>query len=343
MEATRRAVERAPCLVSFSGGQDSSLVLAAATRLARTEGLADPIPITWRSRDVPANDESSWQEAVVAELGLRDWVKLETGDALDWVGPVAAAVVARHGVLYPANAHFHQPLAAHAEGGALLTGIGGDQLFGLWRWSHAADVLARRVRATPADALRVGLAWSPETVRRRIAARRAEPTGRSWLRAEYDGALGRMLAADAASEPPSWPGRVDWQLRRRFLHMGIASIERIAGDHDCLLAHPLVDPSVAQSVAAAGGRHGFSNRAQALAALFPALRPAALAARRGKVGFDGVFSREPSRLAAAAWDGSGVDDAIIDAEALRELWAQRIPIRSAMLLQQVTLQGTSAR
>ncbi len=31
-----------PCFVSFSGGKDSSVVLAAATRAARRSGLADP-------------------------------------------------------------------------------------------------------------------------------------------------------------------------------------------------------------------------------------------------------------------------------------------------------------
>ena len=45
------ALLRSPCLVSFSGGRDSSAVLAVAARLARGAGLADPIPITIR---VPA-------------------------------------------------------------------------------------------------------------------------------------------------------------------------------------------------------------------------------------------------------------------------------------------------
>ena len=38
-EAILPALQRAPCLVSFSGGRDSATVLAAAVRLARREGL----------------------------------------------------------------------------------------------------------------------------------------------------------------------------------------------------------------------------------------------------------------------------------------------------------------
>ena len=42
-DAVLPAVSRPPCVVTFSGGRDSSLVLAVATRVARREGLPDPI------------------------------------------------------------------------------------------------------------------------------------------------------------------------------------------------------------------------------------------------------------------------------------------------------------
>ena len=41
-------LRRSPCLVSFSGGRDSSAVLATATAVARREGLPLPVPITHR-------------------------------------------------------------------------------------------------------------------------------------------------------------------------------------------------------------------------------------------------------------------------------------------------------
>ena len=125
-----QALQRPPCLVSFSGGHDSSLVLAAATRAARREQLPLPIPVTWRPTDAPRAEESAWQEAVVAALQLSDWIRLPTGDDLDFVGPVATDVLRRHGVLHPANAYFHAPLLKEAAGGTLLTGVGGDQVLG---------------------------------------------------------------------------------------------------------------------------------------------------------------------------------------------------------------------
>ena len=43
-----RALLRPPCLVSFSGGRDSSLVLAIASDVARRHGLPLPVPATNR-------------------------------------------------------------------------------------------------------------------------------------------------------------------------------------------------------------------------------------------------------------------------------------------------------
>ena len=63
------ALARPPCLVSFSGGRDSSSVLAAATRAAAREGLDPPVPVTLRLRDAPMSDEAEWQELVVRDLG----------------------------------------------------------------------------------------------------------------------------------------------------------------------------------------------------------------------------------------------------------------------------------
>ena len=63
------ALEYGPCLVSFSGGRDSSLVLAAATRAARRHGLPLPVPVTNRFAGVPYADESTWQELVMAHRG----------------------------------------------------------------------------------------------------------------------------------------------------------------------------------------------------------------------------------------------------------------------------------
>jgi Asparagine synthase len=149
-EVAVRALRRPPCLVSFSGGHDSSLILAAATRAARREGLPAPVPVTWQVRDAPGAEESAWQEAVVRALRVADWVRLPAGDDLDFVGPVATGVLRRHGLLHPANAYFHAPLPKEAAGGTLLTGVGGDQVLGRLRRPRRPSWWPRPAAAGPA-------------------------------------------------------------------------------------------------------------------------------------------------------------------------------------------------
>ena len=81
------ALRRPPCLVSFSGGRDSSAVLAVAAYAAARHGLPAPIPATNRFPGAAEADESAWQERVIAHLGLSDWLRLDLGDELDVVGP----------------------------------------------------------------------------------------------------------------------------------------------------------------------------------------------------------------------------------------------------------------
>ena len=288
-------------------------------------------------------DETAWQEAVIAALGVHDWVRMETGDDLDYVGPVAARVAARHGPVYPANAHLHEPLAAEAAGGALLTGIGGDQLFGGWRWARAASVLGRRSAPTPRDVARIAYARAPVRVRGRVAARRAPASERPWLTRAAERRFARAFAVERASEPPTWSPRVHWQAARRSLTLSCQSLDAIGRFHDCTMVHPFLDPIVLGAVGAAAHPHGFDRRAAALAALFPGLRPTVLAARTDKASFRGVFSREPSLAAAAQWQGEGVDPALVDVAALQGIWRTRVPLRSALILQQLALHTPDRR
>ena len=96
LEALERAIlpalKRPPCLVSFSGGRDSSTILAVAVRLARRQGLELPIPATNRFPVVGQSDDVEWQERVVVHLGLTDWIRTEYTSELDSVGPVVVRV-----------------------------------------------------------------------------------------------------------------------------------------------------------------------------------------------------------------------------------------------------------
>jgi asparagine synthetase B (glutamine-hydrolysing) len=309
------ALRRPPCLVSFSGGRDSSTVLAAAAALARREGLPAPVPATLRAPGSARADETSWQERVVEHVGIEDWVRIEIDDELDAVGPYAARVLRRHGLLWPFNVHFHLPLLDLARGGALLTGIGGDELFA------AASHPSWRRRA---------FAWAPPPLRRAVLARR-EPVVFPWLTAAAQRATTAARAAEAASEPRGVDRRMAWMRGLRYLDLALDAIGLVAADADVELAHPLFDGALW----AAAARHGgFEDRTQGMQALFGDLLPPDVLARRSKAGFDAVFFNRHSRAFARSWDGSGTPDDLVDAGALREHWLGEAPTAQTFTLLQ---------
>jgi asparagine synthase (glutamine-hydrolysing) len=323
--------------VSFSGGLDSSLVLAVAVGLARRLGLPDPVPITWRFNDAPQADERTWQERVIAELGVTDWQRIDVDDELDFVGPHSQAVLRKHGVLYPANAYLHAPLLERARGGALLTGVGGDQVLGLGRWRHAARVIAGGRQATMRDAAHVALAVAPSPLRRAVDPQRTRLRS-PWMQPDAEHEVAVRHAAARAAEPVWWSARVRWQYRRRDLTLGTAALELLADDAGARLVHPLLDRGFTATVAEAGGRRGFPSRGAAMAGLFGSAAPRAVLERRGKARLHEGFWRSPSRTLATEWHGDGVDRALVDHDALASTWRSDSPaLRTASLLQQVWL------
>ena len=104
------ALARPPCVVAFSGGRDSSAVLAVATGVAKKEGLPLPVPVTQVYPDNPETDETRWQELVIRHLGLTEWERVEVTGELDLLGPVARRLLTRHGLLWPPNFYTFEPL-----------------------------------------------------------------------------------------------------------------------------------------------------------------------------------------------------------------------------------------
>lgn len=336
------AAEHGQLYVSFSGGLDSSLVLAAAARAAASIGAAPPIPLSWIPEDAPAAREDDWQEAVVRELALPDWLRLPVGDELDWIGPVARSVIGRHGLLAPPNAHLHDPLLARAAGGTLLTGIGGDQILGTWRWGRVAALRAGSGRRTLRDRAACRLAQLPPGVLA-VRERRRTELSSPWLTPGAARRVHRAALREHLSEPQRWPERVAWQAGRRGLRTGLDGLAAMATAHGAQLCHPLLEPPVLAAIAAAGGSAGFPRRSATLAACFADLLPAAVAGRRTKATFREVFDRAPSRAFVDAWDGRGTDASLIDVEALRTLWSAEVPMRTALLLQQLAITPTTTR
>jgi asparagine synthetase B (glutamine-hydrolysing) len=339
LEAIERAIlpalKRPPCLVSFSGGRDSSTILALAVRLARREGLELPIPATNRFPPAESSDDVEWQERVVVRLGLTEWIRAEYTNELDSVGPVARQVLRRHGLLWPFNAHFHAPLLHEAFGGSLLTGIGGDEALGRPRWARSAAVLSGRGCLRPRELLAVGLTASPFAVRRAAHSTR-EPVLLPWLRPEAQGEVWARWVADTASEPLRWSDRFAWWRRLRYVRLAIEALRLIGSDLLVEVRHPFADAGFASALAALPPDARAHGRSVAMRQLFDDALPHELIQRCTRSHFDLVFWNEHSRELAARWNGDGIDDELVDVEALRREWEEPCPdARTFMLLQEL--------
>ncbi len=331
-EAILPALARPPCLVSFSGGRDSSGVLAVAALAARREGLDPPVPVTLRVSGAPMAEESHWQELVVRHLGLRDWELREAGEEMERLGPPSTAALRRHGVVYPPNTFLQLPLLETARGGTLLSGFGGDELFATWRWRKHADVLARRRRPAALDPLRLGYAASPGALRAWRERRTARLAELVWLRPEAMDSAMRLEGDARAEQPRTWSRWVGWFARRRSVCAPQWSLSLLAADAGAELLHPLLDPGFLAALARTGGRLGFGDRTRAMRAIFGGLLPEEVLTRATKARYSEVLWGRGTRDFAERWSGSSYDG-LVDADVLRREWLKPRPHEdSAMLL-----------
>jgi asparagine synthase (glutamine-hydrolysing) len=332
------ALQRPPCVVSFSGGLDSSAVLAVASSVARREGLPLPVAVTLRFPDDAKAEETSWQESVVSAVPISDWDRIEIRHELSVVGPVATEALREHGLLWPFNAYVHVPVFERARGGSVLTGFGGDELFAPSRWDRVAMIAAGRTRPTARDLRLVALALAPRPIRA-LALRHRCPLRLPWLSLEGRTALARRWGLEAASEPRTTARRAPWRLRLRSLRTAYASLGSLAAARDVAVVHPLADPALVAAVArvpADGGR----DRGERLRALLGDLLPARLYTRRTKASFNTAFWGEDERVLAASWSGEGVDLSLVDVDAVRATWSDEGPDgRSFTMLQSAWLSG----
>jgi asparagine synthetase B (glutamine-hydrolysing) len=315
----RPALARAPCVIGFSGGRDSSALLAVAVALARREGLAEPVPVTLEYDSV-RTFERPWQEMIVAHLGIGDWVRLKMSDELDFVGPVAATGLRRHGVLFPANAHMIVPLAREARGGSVVTGVGGDDTFGQWPWFDVGNVLAGRRRVRPGDARRGAHALAPLWLRAEVLRRRT-PLLLPWLRPEIRREAASHMALELSRPPRTWAARMRFSARWRPWRAAAWSVALLGSDHGAAVHSPFLEPSYFAALASAGGRWGWGDRADTMRALFADVLPPALISRTDKAEFSEPMFSNHTRVFARAWDGrTGLEAGLVDGGALRRMW-----------------------
>lgn len=336
-DAIRPALRRGRCCVLFSGGRDSSGVLAAAVHLARREGLPLPAAVTFRPLLDPNAEESSWQEVVVKHLGVTDWERIGLYDEMDLVGPVVGAEIEQHGLLFPAGLAAHRVLYERTQGATVLTGELGDEVFDTRRALALQNVRTRRVlRPSRIPSLYRELA--PRPLRYRLLLRSGRRNVRPWLTAAAAQTRARLVARDESLEPLDWRLAIWRTIDRPAVRAGIDSMGWFARQFDVTLEHPLMDETFVARFAAAGGRLGYRSRREAMTTIFGSVLPAPVLARTSKAIFNASRFGAHTRAFARAWDGSGVDLALVDPDALRNEWLTERPHPStSSLLQQAWL------
>ncbi len=239
----------------------------------------------------------------------------------------------RHGLYWPANAHTMVPLLRAADGGSLVTGSGGDEVFNslIRKRKMSAREMAKLLSAKRFlfyQALRA----LPLPLRRRYWARRTFRL--RWLQPKALREIRRRYVEKHR--------QVRWDLRSlltnldnsRYLELTRAIFPTLARDAGAELHEPFLEPRFFQAVIRSAPAEGFTSRNHALAAMFEDLLPPETVKRDTKAVFTEVFSSRETLAFAEAWDGTGLDRSLIHPEVLRNEWLKpKSDLRSLTPLQ----------
>lgn len=344
------ALLRAPCVIDFSGGRDSSLVLAVAVHLARREGLPLPVARTRRFGGDDASAEPEWQRSVIDHLGVDDWEIVEYGERLDVVGDLAQAFLRRYGIAFPAPLFVVADSIAAAAGGSHMSGEGGDEVLGLRRsgWarlvvesprSAAHRLRNKRQRRTLVKEL------APRPLRQRLYERdqlRSMP-GLEWLRPEVGARLARQMGRSFGSEPLDYGEGLAWELAQRVPVVYQHNQRIVAAGHDVLHVDPLLDRGFVEALVRAGGRLGFASRAATMDYVAGDLLPEKLLHRPDKAVFNTAYFTSVARRFVERWDGTGLDTSLVYPDVLRREWSKEVPAANSYMLLQAAWLATEGQ
>jgi len=326
----RRILSRGRCVVAFSGGRDSSALLACLLHVARRDGFDEPMAITARWPGDAAAEESEWQDHVARLLKVERWEIITPGTDFDLLGPLATELLRAHGLMWPAPVAVLVPMIDAVGDGVLVTGDGGDEVFGLWSMARTWSMVRERRDLRSAVRPLLGAAM-PDWLRRRRARSATKPY-QSWLTPEASAAYREVLAADAVAVAPLWwPGYLREVNAERGLNLGDRALATICASRGGSLATPLKSPAFLSALARAGGRLGLGDRTTVMRALFSPLLDDTVLCRVSKASFAGVHWGPATRRFAKDWDGTGVSARYVDVDALREAWCTPTPPYGAAL------------
>lgn len=316
-----------------------------ATHVARREGLPEPIPVTERFPGLPEADEHQWQELVIEHLHLKDWLQIDRSTDVDLLGAAARSSLLERGELWPPTLHAKAKLLEGLGRGTLLTGEGGDEVFGPRRITPLLYMSLRANGPRRRDVwLSTGRALAPRVLRN-AEARAASRKGstREWLRSDIRSRHARLAAADIASEPLRWDQSVLWLAGGRAAVEGRHNYQVLGQEFSLDVIDPLLDTAFLGALAGFGGRFGLRSRTAWMNCLFADVLPAAVLSRSSKARFNTAYFGPQSREFARSWDRGGVDSELVDTDRLRQEWlADRPAAMSASLLHAAWLMAQNA-
>jgi asparagine synthase (glutamine-hydrolysing) len=313
------ALNETPCGVAFSGGRDSSAVLAAATAVAREHGTADPVPVTASYPAFRSTEETEYQESVIRHLGLREWIRIEPKGRLDILGDTATDLTTRHGLLYPGNIHFLVPVFEAVSGGALLTGIGGDEVLDGHRDHDLAAMLCARTRPTMKLARSLAKRYlAPGRNRRQM---RDHIRGFfPWLTPDATDTTIELLIDDQMAGSlfaDRYLGAT--VIRARYLHRAQSDMQTVARDFGVTMVNPLLDATFISAIAHDIGRVGVATRTEMMHRYFDDLLPLEVIERSTKATFDDVLWTKATTADALSLRVERLES-IVDTRGLHSLW-----------------------
>ena len=316
--ALELSLRHPPCVVQFSGGRDSSAVLALAALVARRSGLPLPIPATMIFPGMAETGEDHWQEIVIRHLALPDWQRLYLNDEMDLVGPIAGPLLEVYGPTYPSNGHFMQPILKMARGGTVLTGVGGDELFEVTPMARLALVLTGKRPPRRTDLRTLALACAPRALK--SAWYRRQDLELPWLQATARRRTGKVVAEWMASSELWWANDVRswWSARpRRAIAQTLEAFGHLLNVE---VRHPLQDEAFLSALAFSHKRAAWVGRTAAMDELFGDVLPREVTHRTTKAVFSEAFFGPYAREFAQRWNGKGLDTSLVDPQRLRDTW-----------------------